>query len=42
MEKLGIISKESDSYTIDINSSTFILFFSPKPKKAIIDVNEFK
>jgi hypothetical protein len=42
MEKLGIISKKSDSYTIDINFSTFILFFPPKPKKTIIDVNESK
>jgi hypothetical protein len=42
MEKLGIVSEGSDSYTTNINSSASIIFSPPKPKKAIIDVNESK
>jgi hypothetical protein len=42
MEKLGIVSEGSDSYTTDINSSASIMSSPPKPKKAIIDVNESK
>jgi hypothetical protein len=42
MEKLGIVSEGSDSYIIDINFSVSIIFSPPKPKKAIIDINEPK
>jgi hypothetical protein len=42
MEKLGIVSEGSDSYTIDINSSISIMFSPPKPKNAIINLNEPK